>query len=372
MFFFTASYNLVIPEMNTIISNLNGADYKGWIIALFTISAGISRPFSGKLADAIGRKKVMLIGLLVCGFMSLLYPFCISVSLLLVLRFFHGFSTGFFPTGATALITDIIPANKRGAAMGIWGTFISLGMGVGQGFSTFTVDHFGANGMFFCALGLVVISYSLLFYTAETLVHSERFKFKMLALKKDEIIERNVIPVAIVMLMSSICSGIIFVLTPDISENLALNNKGSFFIYSVLSTIVVRLISGGISDRIGRRQTLLIGMTLLAVSMYLVGTASTAFTFQIASVLFGISTGICSPTLFAWTADLSPENRRGIGAGTMFIALELGICLGSIITNVLYQNKKANIELVFYFGTCAVLATMAYLVWHLVKRKSLT
>src|SRR6218665_2732801 len=111
MFFFTASYNLVIPEMNTIISNLNGADYKGWIIALFTISAGISRPFSGKLSDAIGRKKVMVIGLLVCGIMSLLYPLCTSVLLLLILRFFHAFSTGFFPTGATALITDIIPSN---------------------------------------------------------------------------------------------------------------------------------------------------------------------------------------------------------------------------------------------------------------------
>jgi len=372
MFFFTASYNLVIPEMNSIISKLDGAEYKGWIIALFTISAGISRPFSGKLADAIGRKKVMVIGLLVCGAMSLLYPFCISVSLLLVLRFFHGFSTGFFPTGATALITDVIPTEKRGVAMGIWGTFMSLGMGVGQGFSTLTVDTFGANGMFFCALGLVGISYLLLFYTAETLVHSEKFKFSMLALKKDEIIEKNVIPVAVVMLISCICSGIILVLAPDISENLSLGNKGAFFVYSVLATIFVRLVSGGLSDRIGRRQTLLIGMSLLAISMYLVGTATTAFTFQFSSVLFGISTGICSPTLFAWTADLSPENRRGIGAGTMFIALELGICLGSIITNLIYQNKESNIVVVFYFGTGAVLVTIAYLVWHLLRRESLT
>ena len=372
MFFFTASYNLVIPEMNTIISNLNGADYKGWIIALFTISAGISRPFSGKLSDAIGRKKVMVIGLLVCGIMSLLYPLCTSVLLLLILRFFHGFSTGFFPTGATALITDIIPSNKRGVAMGIWGTFMSLGMGVGQGCSTFTVHQFGTNGMFVCALTLVGISYLLLFYSAETLIHAEKFNFRMLALKKDEIIERNVIPVAIVMLISSICSGIILVLTPDISENLSLNNKGAFFIYSVLATIVVRLVSGGLSDRIGRRQTLLIGMALLAIAMYLVGTATTPFMFQFSSVLFGISTGICSPTLFAWTADLSPENRRGIGAGTMFIALEIGICLGSIITNVIYQNNESNIVLVFYFGTGAILATMIYLIWHLIRRKSLT
>ena len=370
MFFFTTSYNLILPEMNTIISNLHGEMHKGWIIGLFTLSAGLSRPFSGKLADTVGRKKVMITGILFCGTMSLFYPMCVSVAFLLVLRFFHGFSTGFYPTGATALVTDIIPQEKRGVAMGIWGTANSLGIGVGQGLSTTSVNLFGQNGMFLCSFGLVLISYGLLWMADETLEKQERFKWSLLRIQPGDIIERNVIPVAVVMFMSSICSGIIFVLTPDISERLQMNNKGAFFVFYVVATIVVRLLSGGISDKVGRRQMLIFGISLMAVSMAMIGFANTPQLFITASVLFGVATGIASPTIFAWTADLSPENRRGIGAGTMYIALEFGIFSGSMITNAIYENKPENISLIFVVGTATLVGTVGYLFWHLVKRTS--
>ena len=44
---------MIIPELPDFLSHLGGAEYKGLIISLFTLSAAISRPFSGKLADEI-------------------------------------------------------------------------------------------------------------------------------------------------------------------------------------------------------------------------------------------------------------------------------------------------------------------------------
>lgn len=344
--------------------------HKSWIIGLFTLCAGLSRPFSGKLSDTIGRKKVMFIGILFCGLMSLLYPLCISVTFLLILRFFHGISTGFYPTGATALVTDIIPQEKRGFAMGIWGTANSLGIGVGQGLSTTSVNLFGQNGMFLCSFALVLISYLLLWMSDETLKERQRFTWKLLRIQKDDILEPHVIPVAIVMFMSSICSGIIFVLTPDISERLHMNNKGVFFVFYVISTILVRLVSGKISDMTGRRQLLIFGMSLMAVSMMMIGYANTPNLFIVSSALFGIATGVSSPALFAWMADLSPENRRGAGAGTMYIALEFGIFSGSMITNAIYENRPENISLIFVVGAAALVATVGYLIWHLLRRSA--
>jgi MFS family permease len=46
---------MMIPELSGYLSGLGGADYKGLIIALFTLTAMISRPYSGKLSDTIGR-----------------------------------------------------------------------------------------------------------------------------------------------------------------------------------------------------------------------------------------------------------------------------------------------------------------------------
>jgi hypothetical protein len=57
-FLFSASFNMLIPELPAYLSGMGGATYKGLIIALFTLTAGISRPFSGKLTDTIGRVPV--------------------------------------------------------------------------------------------------------------------------------------------------------------------------------------------------------------------------------------------------------------------------------------------------------------------------
>ncbi len=372
MFFFMASFNLIIPELNQFITLLGGKSEKGLIITLFTISAAVSRPFSGKLSDLMGRKKVMTIGMLVTLLVSLLYPFSMTVVFFLCLRFLHGFSAGFFPTGATALLTDILPKEKRGRAMGIWGTFISLGIGSGQGLGSIICHEFGINVLFFIASGVALLSGLLIINIKETLENKHKFKFNHLRITIKDVFEPSVIPAAIVMFFSATCSGIIFVLTPDISKFLNIENKGWFFIFYVITTIIVRLFFSSISDKIGRRKTLTIGMGFLIVSMLLIGFSYSKLTYTLASIIFGIATGMTSPTLFAWTADLSHRDRRGVGSGTMFIALELGIMTGSLSTLLTYNNSLKTIPLAFSVGSALALTAFIYLIWHQKKRKSNT
>ena len=84
---FSSSYNMLIPELPMYLERLGGKQYIGLIIALFTLTAGISRPFSGKLTDTIGRKPVMLIGIIVCIICGFLYPILTTVYGFLLLRF---------------------------------------------------------------------------------------------------------------------------------------------------------------------------------------------------------------------------------------------------------------------------------------------
>ncbi|MEY4522600.1 MAG: hypothetical protein RIT10_1785 [Bacteroidota bacterium] len=372
MFLFMTSFNLILPELNTFITELGGGNQKGLIITLFTISAAISRPFSGKLSDTIGRKKVMIIGIIVCFIVSLLYPLSFSIWFFLILRFLHGFSAGFLPTGATALVTDILPKESRGRGMGIWGTFISLGIGVGQSMGDWLFRLYGMDNLFIFAAIISLVAALLIAYVKETLEVQQKFKLHHLSIKVQDVFEPSVLPAAFVMFLTASCSGIIFVLTPDISDYLGINNKGWFFGIYVISTIVIRLFTSSLSDKIGRRKTLLIGVVLLIASMFLIGTAHNLTAYTTAAVLFGVATGITSPTLFAWTADLSHKDRRGVGSGTMFIALELGIMLGSISTIFTYNNHFETIYIGFSFGILMAVLAATYLIWHLSKRKSLT
>src|SRR5687767_13062934 len=130
-FLFFASFNMIIPELPDYLTSLGGAEYKGLIISLFTLTAGLSRPFSGRLTDTVGRVPVMAVGSIVCFVCGLLYPVLNTISGFLLLRLFHGFSTGFKPTATAAYIADVVPANRWGEAMGIHGICFSTGMAIG-------------------------------------------------------------------------------------------------------------------------------------------------------------------------------------------------------------------------------------------------
>ena len=368
MFFFMTGFNLIMPELNNFITNLGGENKKGLIILLFSVSAAISRPFSGKIADIVGRKWVMYAGIICSFVICLSYSFVESITFFLVLRFLHGFSAGFAPTGATALLTDVIPDKSRGNAMGIWGTFISLGIGVGQSLGSWIYQSFGFDTLFMSAAFITCISFIMVSVATETLSKREKINVKHLRITWKDVFEPNVLPAAFVMYLTAICSGIIFVLTPDISGMLHIENKGFFFAFYVISTIVIRLLTSSVSDKIGRPQTLIIGVSILILSMILIATVHTTNAYIFAAIVFGFATGISSPTLFAWTADLSHKDRRGVGAGTLFLALEFGIISGSVITLFVYDNGPAGIFRAFLIGAGA--ATLAVIVLIFQVRKS--
>ena len=366
------SFNLFIPELNDFITNLGGEDLKGWNILLFSVTAGITRPFSGKLSDTIGRKKVMIIGVIIGVCVTVVYPLSGTVLALLSLRLIHGFSAGFLPTGATALITDIIPEEGRGVAMGIWGTFISVGFGVGQFFTFYIVESIGTVGLyllaaFFCLLtGLIVIQLK------ETLPNPQRFKWSLLRVKWTDAFEPTVRPAAFVMFCSAVSTGVVFVTTPDISGFHELDNKGWFFMFYMSSTILVRLFASSLSDKIGRRKALIIGLTFMMISMLLIATSQEWIQYTVGAIVFGLSTGVSSPTIFAWVADLSPTHRRGVGAGTLFIALELAIIVGSIITLMFYDSTLTTIWIIYSIGAGMAIIAILYLFWHIRTQESKT
>ena len=369
MFFFMTGFNLIMPELNHFITNLGGENHKGLIILLFSISAGLSRPFSGKIADIVGRKWVMYAGVICSFIVCLSYSFVDSITFFLLLRFIHGFSAGFAPTGATALLTDVIPDNARGNAMGIWGTFISLGIGVGQSLGSWIYQLFGFDALFMSAAIITCISFVMIAIAKETLVHREKMNVRHLRIIWSDVFEPNVLPAAFVMYLTAICSGIIFVVTPDISGMLHIENKGFFFGFYVISTILIRLLTSSVSDRIGRPQTLIIGVSILIVSMVLIATVQSTNTYIIAAIVFGLATGISSPTLFAWTADLSHKDRRGVGAGTLFLALEFGIISGSIITLFVYDNTPKGAFYAFMLGAFCALLALVLLIFQVRKAR---
>ena len=356
-FLFSASFSMMLPELPKYLTSLGGADYKGWIIALFTLTAGISRPFSGKLADTIGRVRVMAFGSLVCFACGFLYPVLTTVSGFLWLRLMHGFSTGFKPTGTAAYVADIVPENRRGEAMGIQGISGSIGMSLGPVLGSFLTDYFSINTMFYASSVLALLSILILLGMKETLPDRQAFQPGLLLIKPDEWFEPAVWLPFLVMFLLSFSSGVIITVVPDLCEFVGLPNKGLFFTVYTASSLLIRLVAGRISDRYGRQPILRVSAWVMVVGMAWIGFSGSVWWLVAGALIFGISWGINTPTLNAWAIDLSHPDHRGKAIATVSIGLEFGIMAGAFVSAALYQNQPDRFAAAFLSASvCAALA----------------
>ncbi|MEP3386364.1 MAG: MFS transporter, partial [Flavobacteriaceae bacterium] len=196
--FFSASYNMLIPELPSYLSSLGGTQYIGLIIALFTLTAGISRPFSGKLTDTIGRKPVMVFGAMVCLICGCFYPIFTTLYGFLLLRLLHGFSTGFTPTAASTFVSDVVPEERLGEAMGIQGIAFGTGLALGPALGSLIKLNFSYSILFYSSSLMAFLALVLIFNLKETLPQKRSFTFQLLRISKKDIIAKEALPPAII------------------------------------------------------------------------------------------------------------------------------------------------------------------------------
>jgi MFS family permease len=359
---FSASFNMLIPELPEYLSNMGGAEYKGLIIAFFTLTAGISRPFSGRLTDTLGRVPVMAVGSIVCFVCGILYPVLGTVSGFLFLRLFHGFSTGFKPTATAAYVADIIPRGRWGEALGLHGLCFSIGMALGPAIGSTIKLYFSMNMLFYASSFFALLSIVILMNMKETLKYKQRFSLHILKISRKDIIALEVLPAAIVTFLSYMAYGVILTLIPDWSQHLGITNKGLFFVVFTITSVLIRFAAGKASDKYGRVHLIGIGLFFLIISLLIVGFSTSINELLIGAAVYGISTGIVSPALNAWTVDMSFPEHRGKAMATMYIALEAGIGLGALFAGWVYQDEITKIPMVMYGSAAMVFLALAY-VW---------
>ncbi len=365
---FSSSFNMMIPELPNYLSSMGGAEYKGLIISLFTLTAGISRPFSGKLTDKWGRVPVMAIGSSVCVVCGFLYPVLSSVSGFLLLRLVHGFSTGFKPTATSAYVADIIPQKRWGEALGMHGLCFSVGGALGPAIGSLITNTFGINFMFYCSSLLAFLSIIIVMNMKETLEQKEKLHKSMFALSRKDIIDTNALPAGIVTFFSYSAFGLILTLIPDWSSYLGAQNKGLFFTAFTVTSVLVRFVAGKVSDKHGRPKVIQAGLIITAVALYVISEGKDIQLLLIGAGIYGIGNGILSPAISAWTIDLSSPEHRGKAVATMYISMEMGIGFGALLGGTYYNDQIMRIPQIMKFDILAIFLGLLYLLFW--KRKN--
>ena len=360
-FLFFTGFNMIIPSLPDHLSSLGGQDYKGLIISLFTFTAGVSRPFSGKLADTIGRLPVIFIGVAASTICAFLYPFFSAVWAFLLLRLVHGISTGFAPTGVTSFVADIIPPHRRGEAMGFHGLTSNIGAALANVFGDVINQHFGIDWLFYSASLVTFLSLLIFLGVKETLRQRQPFHWRILVIQENDLIEPLVLNPFVVMVLMIWGFGTMLTITPDFCKYIGLQQRGWFFFTTTVASVVTRFLGGRWSDVYGRIFVLRIATLFSAVALLVIGTSANVTQLLLGAGLFGMGIGLGQPTLFAWATDLANHKFMGRAMATLFIGLELGIGLGAFIGGFLYDNQSTMFFWAYATGSATAFIAFIYL-----------
>lgn len=128
----------------------------GWLVTGYLIAMASLQPVAGKLGDRVGRRTLMLGGLLYFGVVSLAAALSPSLPLLLFFRIQQGIAGALvFPNG-TALLREVVPAARRAARFGIIGAVTGIAAALGPPLGGLLVGAFGWRSIFLMNVPLLL------------------------------------------------------------------------------------------------------------------------------------------------------------------------------------------------------------------------
>jgi MFS family permease len=160
--------------MPTIIGDLNGLEHYSWVSSIYLLACTVSMPLYGRLADALGRKRVILVAIGLFLASSVLAASAHSMTQLIIYRGLQGLGAGGIMPVVLTIIGDIFSLQERASIQGffsaIWGTASLAGPALGA----LLVNKLGWRSVFFVNLPFGVLGLAVLIwkYTDREKPHS--------------------------------------------------------------------------------------------------------------------------------------------------------------------------------------------------------
>ncbi|MDG6243832.1 MAG: MFS transporter [Methanolobus sp.] len=321
----------------------------GIIATVFGISNALSQPFLARLSDSLDRRKPFVIaGMLGFTLISFIYANTHNFDELVLLRMVQGITVGATVPAIVAMVTHMSSASTRGVAIGIYSTVRGFGFGLGSVTGGIVASYYGfATAFYVCALlglaSLILIS----FFVSET--HDTVIEKKNVP-SVGHSLQFTILSIAMFMMMAGIM--IIFAFLPEYETRL---NTGAISLSIAVSAyVIVRVLFqvpvGFISDRLGRKRIIAMGLLLNIPIVIGLGHVDNVTQLIILRALQGISMAAVETPVMALAVDLAgPAVSSRVSSITASQAA--GMALGPIMGGLL--AGYISFEMPFYL--CAIM-----------------
>jgi len=162
------SLTMLLPSLGTSIANIAlptlaeafSAPFRHiqWIVLAYLLTITISIVSVGRLGDLFGRRPVLLTGILVFMAGSTLCAIAPSFNLLLIGRAVQGLGAAAMMAMSMALVSEAVPKNRTGSAMGLLATMSAFGTALGPSLGGVLIARYGWQAIFFVNLPLGLLT----------------------------------------------------------------------------------------------------------------------------------------------------------------------------------------------------------------------
>ncbi len=155
--FMVSSVNIAMPTISNEFAL--SSTMLNWIPLSFTLLMAIFVLPYGRLADIVGRRKVLLFGMILFVLSSLLCAAAINPIMLIFARVFQGIGGAGISVTVVSILTSVYPAGSRGKALGLNVAMTYIGLSSGPYLGGLMVKYFGWRSIFLftSAAGIIVI-----------------------------------------------------------------------------------------------------------------------------------------------------------------------------------------------------------------------
>jgi EmrB/QacA subfamily drug resistance transporter len=394
--------NIALPEISKYL-HLPIAKTE-WVVSSYLIAICTLILFFGKLGDMFGKIKIFKIGTVIFLIGSLLCGFSTSLSWLVLFRIVQALGASMTMANSQGIVTDIFPAHERGKALGLVGTFVSLGAIAGPSLGGLLVSAFGWNYIFWVnvPIGLIAIAFawrilpkdltflhvkfdiagSLLFSISVISLFSGLLlgqqvgysDFRILAafalalicfivflrvesqksepmlhlsLFKNPLFSLSIL-VGFLVFVANFCFNIIAPFYTQDILHLSPLSAGFLLMLFPITMAIVAPLSGALSDKIGQELLTFIGLLVMVLAQFGLATLHDGSSITFVGVLvamLGLGSGLFQSPNNSLVMSTAPRSMLGVVGSVNSLVRNVGMVVGiSVATTTLFGVMSAKAD----------------------------
>ena len=315
----------------------------GVINALFMLAAGgFAVPF-GIMSDRLGRKRMVLTGLLITAISSLLLVLSRTSPQMMAIYVFAGIGLAAFGPTMMSFVADFSPVTHLGRSYGWYTMAMYTGMSLGPSIGGLFAHLFGYAWVFTISsiLGLITFSVALFFLPRLRAHRHGTHKRDNRKIIQGLLANRPILACWLVTLSSCFGLGVFITFQPlhASDQGIGVGRIGLIFATQALVNALGRIPFGFLSDWVSDRSRVAVaGLLGYSVSIAGIGLSTSLTMFLVSAFMMGISMGIAFTAIGALISEMAPAESRGLAMGGYNTCIYIGMMLSSLIMGIVARE----------------------------------